>query len=120
VLTKYNQKSRLFTDEEDKIIINLKYVNGKSMKEIANMMGYKESQIISRVNTLTSHHEWAKKFHLMHLEVKKKAKEMKEKKIIMMLKQGASVKTITKTLNVAPSTVNNLKRRIAHDDRRSD
>jgi transposase len=108
VLTDYNHKARLFTDEEDIKIINLKYINGKKPKEIAKLMNRDEAQVSNRIDSLVSTNEWAKSLHIMNLETKVRAKELRDKKIISMHRRGISRKNIASQLGVARQTVTNV------------
>ena len=108
MLTDYNHKARLFTDEEDIEIINLKYINGKKPKEIAEIMNRDEAQVSNRIDSLVSTNKWAKSLHIMHLETKARAIELRNKKIILRHKQGMKRNDIASELGVARQTVTNV------------
>ena len=110
-MTEYNESIRLFTDEEDIKIINLKYINDKKPKEIAEIMNRDESQVSNRIDTLVSTNEWAKQLHVENLKVKARAKEIQRDKIIKLHKQGVSRKSIAAQLGVAKQTVTNVVKR---------
>ena len=120
MLTDYNHKARLFTDEEDIKIINLKYINGKKPKDIAKIMNRDESQVSNRIDSLVSTNEWAKSLHIMQLENKKRAKELRDKKIINMYRRGISRKNIASQLGVARQTVTNVVKRWNYENNLSE
>jgi len=107
-MTDYNESVRLFTEEEDVKIINLKYINGKKPKEITKLMNRDEAQVSNRIDSLVSTNEWAKSLHVMNLETKARAKELRDKKIISMHRRGISRKNIASQLGVARQTVTNV------------
>jgi len=119
-MTEYNESIRLFTDEEDIKIINLKYINGKKPKEIAEIMNRDESQVSNRIDSLVSTNEWAKSLHIMHLETKARAKELRDKKIINMHRRGISRKNIAAQLGVAKQTVTNVVKRWNYENNLSE
>ena len=120
MLTEYNQKSRLFTDEEDIKIINLKYINGKKPKEIAEIINRDESQVSNRIDEIVSTNDWAKSLHIMHLETKARAKELRDKKIISMHRRGILRKNIASQLGVARQTVTNVVKRWTYENNLSE
>ena len=115
-MTDYNESVRLFTDEEDVKIINLKYINGKKPKEIAKIMNRDEAQVSNRIDSLVSTNEWAKSLHVTRLEIKARAKERRDKKIINMHRRGISRKNIASQLGVAKQTVTNVVTRWTYEN----
>ena len=119
-MTEYNESIRLFTDEEDIKIINLKYINGKKSKEIAKIMNRDEAQVSNRIDSLVSTNEWAKSLHIMNLETKVRAKELRDKKIILRHKQGMKRNDIATELGVARQTVTNVVKRWTYENNLSE
>ncbi|WP_089829541.1 helix-turn-helix domain-containing protein [Halolactibacillus halophilus] len=99
---------RLFTEKEDIMIINFKYINGKKPKEIAKLMNRDEAQISNRIDALVSSNEWAKSLHVMQLKTKARVRELRNKKIIERHESGMSRHEISKELGIAKQTVTNV------------
>ncbi|GEM04121.1 hypothetical protein HMI01_11090 [Halolactibacillus miurensis] len=95
--------------EYDDDIIKWRYIDKIKVKEIAQTLGYKETQVSSRISLLVQNREDVRIYHEAEQEMKRREKQERDEKIIERLKAGKSVTAIVKELKVARNTVTNIK-----------
>ena len=100
----------MFTQAEDDEMVNMKYIEGKTFREVADAMGYTQNQIKARIGNLISKDNRAKELHLDNLENRKKYRQFRDKKIIELTDRGYSTREIAEQMQVAKQTVRNVKK----------
>ena len=100
----------MFTQAEDDEMVNMKYIEGKTFREIADAIGYTQNQIKARIGNLISKDGRAKELHLDNLENRKKYRQFRDKKIIELIDRGYSTREVAEQMQVAKQTVRNVKK----------
>ena len=100
----------MFTQAEDEQMVNMKYIEGKTFREIADAMGYTQNQIKARIGNLISKDDRAKELHLANLESRRKYREFRDKKIGELIDRGYSTREEAEQMQVAKQTVRNVKK----------
>ena len=100
----------MFTQAEDDEMVNMKYIEGKTFREVADAMGYTQNQIKARIGNLISKDNRAKELHLDNLENRKKYRQFRDKKIIELIDRGYSTREVAEQMQVAKQTVRNVKK----------
>ena len=100
----------MFTQAEDDEMVNMKYIEGKTFREVADKLGYQPGQIRARIGNLISKDNRAKELHLDNLENRKKYRQFRDEKIIELIDRGYSTREVAEQMQVAKQTVRNVKK----------
>ena len=100
----------MFTQAEDEQMVDMKYIEGKTFREVADAMGYTQGQIRARIGNLISKDGRAKELHLANLENRRMYRQFRDEKIIGLIDRGYSTRDIAEQMQVAKQTVRNVKK----------